>query len=64
MTKKISILAAVIAILGISQYPASAGLLGMPLNLKAAIESRDAQKPAWQFYNGDVFADPVLIWEC
>ena len=59
--KKISILTAAIAILGTSQHPASASLLGMPLNLKAAIESRDTQKPAWQFYTDDVFAGLVLI---
>jgi hypothetical protein len=61
MKKKISILTAAIAILGMSQHPASASLLGMPLNLKAAIESRDTQKPAWQFYTDDVFAGLVLI---
>ena len=61
MKKKISILTTAIAILGMSQSPAGASLLGMPLNLKAAIESRDAQKPAWQFYSDDIFAVPVLI---
>jgi hypothetical protein len=61
MKEKISILTAVIAILGMSQYPASASLLGMPLNLKAAIASRDTQKPTWQFYGGDIFVVPVLI---
>jgi hypothetical protein len=64
MKKKISILTAVIAVLGMSEYPASASLLGMPLNLKAAIASRDTQEPAWQFYTDDVFAGPVLVWEC
>jgi hypothetical protein len=61
MKKKISILTAAIAILGMSQYPASASLLGMPLNLKTAIASRDTQKPAWQFYSDDIFVVPVLI---
>ena len=61
MKKKISILTAAIVILCMSQYPASASLLGMPLNLKAAIVSRDTQKPAWQFYSDDIFVVPVLI---
>jgi hypothetical protein len=64
MKKKISILTAAIAVLGMSQYPASASLLGMPLNLKAAIESRDTREPAWQFYTNGVFAGPTLVWEC
>jgi hypothetical protein len=64
MKKKISILAAVIAVLGMSPYPAIAGLLGMPLNLKAATGLRDAQRPTWQFSTDDAFADPILIWEC
>ena len=64
MKKKVSILTVVIAVLGMSLYPASASLLGMPLNLKAALELRDTQTPACQFYTDDVFAGPVLIREC
>jgi hypothetical protein len=65
MKKKISILVAVFAVLGMSLYPASASLLGMPLNLKAALESRDTQTPpACEFYTDDVFAGPVLIRGC
>jgi hypothetical protein len=47
-----------------SLYPANASLLGMPLNLKAALELRDAQTPGCQFYTDDVFAGPVLIRGC
>jgi hypothetical protein len=64
MKNKISILTAVLAVLGMSLYPASASLLGMPLNLKAALELRDKQTPACQFYTDDVFAGPVLIRGC
>jgi hypothetical protein len=64
MKKKISILMAVVAVLGMSLYPASANLLGMPLNLKAALELRDTQPPAGEFYTDDVFAGPVLIRGC
>ena len=64
MKKKISILTAVIAVLGMSLCPASASLLGMPLNLKAALELRDTQAPACEFYTDDVFAGPVLIRGC
>jgi hypothetical protein len=62
--KKISILTTAIAVLGMSLYPANASLLGMPLNLKAALELRDAQAPGCQFYTDDVFAGPVLIRGC
>jgi hypothetical protein len=62
--KKISILTTAITVLGMSLYPANASLLGMPLNLKVALESRDAQTPACQFYTDDVFAGPVLIRGC
>jgi len=43
-----------------------ASLLGMPLNLKVAIEFRDvdALAPACPFYTDDVFAGPVLIKNC
>ena len=64
MKEKICILTAAVAVFGMSLCPASASLLGMPLNLKAALELRDTQTPAWQFYTDDVFEGPVLIWEC
>jgi hypothetical protein len=64
MKKQICILTAVIAVLGMSPHPASAGLLGTPLNLKSAIEQRDTQKPVWQFYPDGIFADPASVWEC
>ncbi len=63
--KKILILAAAIAV-SVSQYEAKASLLGMPLNLKSALEARDARAPAQacEFYTDDVFAGPVLIRGC
>jgi hypothetical protein len=64
MKNKIFALAAAIAVLSINLYPASASLLGMPLNLKTALELRDTQTPACQFYTDDVFAGPVLIRGC
>ena len=62
--KKISILAAVITVLGTSQHPADAGLLGMPLNLKAAVELRHTQEPVWPFFTDDILERPVWVWEC
>ncbi len=64
--KKILILAAAIAVVIVSQYEAKASLLGMPLNLKSALEARDARAPAQacEFYTDDVFAGPVLIRGC
>jgi hypothetical protein len=64
MKSKISILMAATAVLGMSLYPANASLLGMPLNLKAALELRDAQTPVCQFYTDDVFAGPVMLGGC
>jgi hypothetical protein len=50
----------------VSQYQAEASLLGMPLNLKSALDARDARAPtqACEFYTDDVFAGPVLIRGC
>lgn len=64
MKKKISIVTAMIAALGIGLHPASASLLGMPLNLKVAIEFRDVGAPACEFYTDDVFTGPVLVKSC
>lgn len=62
--KKISILTLAVAALCMGLHSASASLIGMPLNLKAAIESRDADGQACQFYTDDVFAGPLLIKGC
>jgi hypothetical protein len=66
MKKNISIATAAIATLCMGFYPASASLLGMPLNLKVAIELRDvdAPAPACQFYTDDVFTGPLLVKGC
>ena len=55
-----------VASLCIGLNPASANLLGMPLNLKGAIELRDvgAPAPARQFYAGDVLTGPLLVRDC
>ena len=55
MKKNISIFIAVVAALSIHVNSASASLLGMPINLKIAIELRnvDAPAPACQFYTDE-----------
>jgi hypothetical protein len=60
--KSISILATAIAALCIGQHPTSASLLGMPMNLKAAVELRQASAavPVCQFYTGDVLSGSLL----
>jgi len=64
MKNNISILTAAIAALWMGWHPASANLLGMPLNLKAAIALRDVNAPVCQFYTDDVFAGPLLVKGC
>jgi len=64
MKKNLSIVAAAIAALCMALHPASASLLGMPLNLKAAIELRGAAAPACQPYTDDVLTGPLLIKLC
>ncbi len=66
MKKNISIVTAAIAALCMGVHPASASLLGMPLNLKFAIELRDVDvpAPACQFYTDDVFTGPLLVKGC
>jgi hypothetical protein len=63
MNKNISIVVTAIAALCIGMHPASASLLGMPMNLKVAIELREAAAsvPACQFYTGDVLTGPLLL---
>jgi hypothetical protein len=64
MKNSISIVTAAIAALCMGLQPASASLLGMPLNLKIAIEFRDVEALACQFYTDDVFAGPLLVKGC
>ena len=64
MKSKISIVTAAVAALCTGLHPVSANLLGMPLNLKIAIELRDAEAPVCQFFTDDVFAGPVLVKGC
>ena len=66
MKKNISILMAAIAALCLGLHPAGAGLLGMPLNLKVAVDLHAAATPipACEFYTDDVLAGPVLIRGC
>jgi hypothetical protein len=45
-------------------HSANASLIGMPLNLKVAIDAKDANAPAYQFYTDDVLTGPVLIESC
>jgi hypothetical protein len=61
MKKNIAIAMTAIAALCTGLLPASASLLGMPLNLKIAIELHvDAPTPARQFYTDDVLSGPLL----
>jgi hypothetical protein len=64
MKKNISIVAGAIAALSMGLHPASASLLGMPLNLKAAMELRGVAAPACQFYTDDVFTGPLPVKLC
>jgi hypothetical protein len=66
MKKNISIVVTAIAALCIGLHPASASLLGMPINLKVAIELRAASAPvpACQFYTDDVLTGPLLVRDC
>ena len=66
MKKNISIIITAIAALCICLHPASANLLGMPLNLKVPFELRklDAPAQACQFYTDDVLTGPLLVKGC
>jgi hypothetical protein len=60
--KNISIFMTAIEALCIGQNPASASLLGMPMNLKAAVELRQASAavPVCQLDTGDVLSSALL----
>ena len=62
MKKNISIVVTALAALCIGLHPASASLLGMPINLKVAIELREAGAPVpvCQFYADGVLTGPLL----
>jgi hypothetical protein len=69
--KKISTIAAALILLGIGIQSANAGLLGMPLNLKAAIGQVDGSaspgifRQQFQFfYTDDVLTGPLLVISC
>jgi hypothetical protein len=62
--KRFSIMTAAVAALCMGLHSASASLLGMPLNLKGAIELHRVDAPACQFYTDDVFAGPQLVKDC
>ncbi len=66
MKKYISIVLPTVAAITMSLDPASASLLGTPINLKIAIELRvaEAPAPACQFYTDDVLIGPVLLKGC
>ncbi len=66
MKKKISIVVTAIATLCFGLHPASANLLGMPLNLKVVIELRNVEAPAsaCEFYTDDVLTGPLLVKVC
>jgi hypothetical protein len=60
--KNISVVVTAIAALCIGLHPASASLIGMPMNLKVAIELREASAPVpvCQFYADEVPTGPLL----
>jgi hypothetical protein len=66
MRKNISTMMIALAALSIGLHPASASLLGMPLNLKVVIELRniEAPSPAYEFNSDDVLTDPLLVRGC
>jgi hypothetical protein len=66
MKKNISIIMTTIAAPIIGLHPASASLLGMPINLKVAIELRNVATPApaCEFCTDDVLTGPLLVKIC
>ena len=66
MKKHISFVTAAIAALCMGLHPAGASLIGMPLNLKVALELHEVgvPAPACQFYTDDVYAGPLLVKVC
>jgi hypothetical protein len=66
MKKKIFSFMTAVAALCIGVHSASAGFVGMPLNLKAAIELTGVNVPrlSCQFYTVDVLTGPLLVKDC
>lgn len=66
MKKKISTLLVATLSVCMAMHSARASLLGMPLNLKAAILLAEVDAPvaACQFYTDDVLLGPVLVKGC
>jgi hypothetical protein len=69
--KKISTIAVALMLLGIGFQSANAGLLGMPLNLKAAIGQVDGSalsgifpQQFQFFYTDDVLTGSLLVSRC
>ena len=65
------VLAAMLATLGLGLQPATAGLIGMPLNLLAAVEHIGAGEPAMAVspsgacgWTDDVWSGPVRVHLC
>jgi hypothetical protein len=61
MKKNISMIMLASAALCVGLHPANANLLGMPINLKVAIERSDVRvlTPARQFYTDHVLSGPL-----
>jgi hypothetical protein len=66
MKKHISTLMAAVAALSMGLHSANAGLVGMPLNLRATIGFMGGDAPAatCQFYTDDVLTGPLLVRAC
>ena len=66
MKKKISTLVVATVALCIGFHSASASLLGMPLNLKVAVQLMEVSAPATtcQFYTDDMLMGPLLVRDC
>ena len=66
MKKNIPTLISAVAALSMSFHSANASLLGMPLNLRAAIEfsAGDAQLAICHFYTDDVLTVPSFVRGC
>ena len=66
MKKNIATLIAAIVSLSVGINSASASLIGMPINLKVAVELThvDAPAQACEFYSGGVMSGPWLVNDC
>jgi hypothetical protein len=72
--KKISTIGAALVLLCTGFQSANAGLLGLPLNLRAAITQADldgpastaiVQQPSYRFfYTDDLLTEPLLVIGC